>query len=178
MVYKRRERVVAQDSCQWAYAELTFTPQTEEVSVVVNFNTLSYDYLDYEDDYYETYYGVEQGDLLSSVRARLFERHLCLCPSMRGCGLDHAPSAAAAATEAAACGRPARAHRFCARRAFVRCACCDGGPVAGAVRSVVRRRAPSGRAHDSPGEMSCAAAGLASPPESTFCFDASGGGRS
>ena len=86
MVYKRRERVVAQDSCQWAYAELTFTPQTEEVSVVVNFNTLSYDYLDYEDDYYETYYGVEQGDLLSSVRARLFERHLCLCPSM--CGVD------------------------------------------------------------------------------------------
>ena len=56
--------VIAQDHCQVNYAELTFLPTTEEVNVVVNFNTQSYNYL--SPDYY---YGVQQGDLPTPVRA-------------------------------------------------------------------------------------------------------------
>ena len=58
--------VIAQSKCQLNYAELTFTPQTEEVSVVVNFNPKWYEYLEYN-NYYS---GVVFGDLPSPVRAR------------------------------------------------------------------------------------------------------------
>ena len=59
--------VIAQGKCQVNYAELTFTPQTEEVSVVVNFNRKWYEYLQYDNNYYS---GVVFGDLPSPVRAR------------------------------------------------------------------------------------------------------------